>query len=89
MKIHLLKCWPEFYARLENGQKPFELRKNDRDFQTGDVLVVAEYIPSEDKLTGKNLRFSITYVLKGPWGGLAEGWAILGIKKEQSNDDRN
>lgn len=89
MITHEVKCWPEYFDRLLNGDKPFELRKNDRDYQTGDKLHVFEYDNSDDvpvgvdRYTERSAMFDITYVLKGPCFGLAEGWAILGLKKEE------
>lgn len=37
---HDLKCKPEYFARIATGQKTFEIRKNDRDFQVGDILIL-------------------------------------------------
>ena len=34
-KTHDLKTWPEYFAEIANGNKTFELRKNDRDFESG------------------------------------------------------
>jgi hypothetical protein len=42
---HYLKCWPEFFDAVERGDKTFEIRKNDRGFQRGDVLVLRKYDP--------------------------------------------
>lgn len=78
---HVIKCWPEFYEKLLTKEKPFELRKNDRDYKVGDLLRVRE-VRHSYCYTGRYSFYRITYVLKGPWGGLGEGWAILGIKKE-------
>lgn len=47
MKLHLLKTWPGFFAALKNGDKTFELRKNDRDFVCGDQLNLQEFQPCE------------------------------------------
>lgn len=45
---HELKCWPEYFHALVLGAKPFEVRKNDRDFKRGDTLVIQEFFPCED-----------------------------------------
>lgn len=52
MKEHHVKCWPEFYAMLEQGLKPFELRKNDRDYQVGDRIHQHEWDPAEAEHAG-------------------------------------
>ena len=39
-KEHYLKVWPQFFDAIAEGRKPFEYRLNDRDFNTGDVLIL-------------------------------------------------
>jgi hypothetical protein len=46
-KEHKLKCWPEFFAALVAGTKTFEIRENDRDYQVGHKLTLAEFVPHE------------------------------------------
>ena len=43
MKTHELKINPIYFSELEQGHKTFELRKNDRNFEVGDQLVLSEY----------------------------------------------
>lgn len=38
MKTHELKLDVKYFGEVKNGNKCFEIRKNDRDFQVGDVL---------------------------------------------------
>lgn len=42
-KIHELKIWPPYYREVVNGVKTFEVRKYDRDFRVGDILILKEY----------------------------------------------
>jgi hypothetical protein len=42
-KIHELKCWPEFFGPALTGEKMYELRKNDRDFKVGDIIILHEF----------------------------------------------
>ena len=42
---HELKIWPEFYERVRDGEKTFEVRTNDRNFQCGDFVVLKEWDP--------------------------------------------
>jgi hypothetical protein len=45
-KIHYLKTLPVYFDAVRRGDKTFEIRKNDRDFQTGDTLVLKEFDPA-------------------------------------------
>jgi len=82
MKEHDLKTLPCFFEALWRGVKPFELRKNDRDYCTGDALRLREWSP-DDGYSGRIVRTTITYVLDASFPeackGLAEGFAILGL----------
>ncbi len=40
---HELKIWPQFYARVADGTKTFEVRENDRGFQKGDTVTLREF----------------------------------------------
>jgi hypothetical protein len=66
--LHVLKIWPQFFCRVQDGSKTFEVRNNDRGFQPGDEVLLQEYVPSESGVeshnyTGKSLKFRIGYVL--------------------------
>jgi hypothetical protein len=45
-KVHELKCWPDYFRAIVEGRKPFEIRKNDRDFRVGDELHLLEWYPN-------------------------------------------
>lgn len=70
---HELKIWPQFYCRVADGTKTFELRENDRGFQSGDTVVLREWDPepinTADKKAprgytdSKPLEFKIGYIL--------------------------
>lgn len=85
-KHHELKTWPEFYADLIADRKPFELRKNDRDFEVGDELDLHEFDSETGKFTGRVTIRIITYILGhrpdagcAATFGLKPGYVILGI----------
>jgi len=44
-QTHNLKCWPEYFVNVALGLKPFELRYNDRNFQSGDYIRLQEFNP--------------------------------------------
>ena len=41
--LHELKISPEYYDAVVNGIKPFEIRKNDRNYSVGDALRLREF----------------------------------------------
>ena len=77
MKIHELKILPEYYDAVRCGDKRFEIRKNDRDFHTGDILRLKEW--DGEKYTGDELDALVRYVLYDWTGGLQDGYCIMSI----------
>lgn len=45
---HDLKILPRYFDAVEDGSKPFEVRRNDRDYQVGDILLLREGNNAED-----------------------------------------
>ena len=81
MKLHTLKIQPRFYSAVMKGDKTFELRKNDRDFLTFDLIHFVD-VNGEDFINEPNNVYQITYVLKDVEEyGLDKTYCILGIKK--------
>ena len=79
MAVHYLKIKPEYDKDVQCGLKTFELRKNDRDFQVGDILMLIK-LDGKGNETDQVIRKKVTYILKDcPQYGLKEGYAILGI----------
>jgi len=81
-KVHELKTWPMFFRWVANGDKPFEIRKNDRNFGYGDILVLREWSPDLKTYTAATpLRMLVTYVYEGP--GVEAGYCVMGIRPEK------
>ena len=90
MKLHELKILHEYLVDITVGIKTFELRKNDRDYQVGDLIRFID-IGEDDTETDKcvcepyideNTLYRITYVLKDVEKyGLDKDYCILAIKK--------
>ena len=59
---HEIKCWPEFFNPAYLGDKPFEIRLNDRDFKVGDTILLREYDNKKDRFTGDWVFQKITYI---------------------------
>jgi hypothetical protein len=47
MKVHELETWPEPFADVMSGRKRFEIRRDDRGFEVGDIVVLREFIPDD------------------------------------------
>lgn len=84
-RLHELKIWPAFYDAVANGEKPFEVRKNDRDFKRGDTLLLREYNHVDDALTGRAMVRKISYVMLGGCFGVEEGYCVMGLSREVPN----
>lgn len=63
MKIEK-KVWPEYFQKLVDGDKTFELRLADFRCKSGDVLVLREWDPNSRDYTGRVLEKEVTYVFK-------------------------
>lgn len=83
MTTHNLKTWPDYFYALQNGYKTFELRRNDRAFKVGDILLLEEFRPGVGEYTGRTLRKRITYVMEPGMAPendiLREGYVALGL----------
>lgn len=77
-KIIELKILPNYYEAVKKGEKTFELRLNDRNYEVGDILILKEYDGSQ--FSGRSVTVIITYILQDCGFGLADGYAILSIK---------
>lgn len=73
---HSLKTFPEYFNAVENGTKPFEVRKNDRNYQVGDTLHLQEY--SNGAYTGREIAKKICYILDNP-AFCKDGYVVLGL----------
>lgn len=75
---HRLKLAKMFFDAVDTGKKSFELRKNDRNYQIGDVLELHEMSDGEE--TGRVTEKQVIYILEG-FKGLEEGYCILGLSE--------
>lgn len=78
MNIEELKVLPIYFEELVNGNKTFEIRKNDRDYKVGLKLILREF--KNNTFTGRSIEKTVTYVFKGGQYGLNKGYVILGIQ---------
>ena len=78
--VHTLKTWIEYFEEVLMGHKTFEIRKNDRDFKVGDMLILREWDNSKEIFTGRSIAVNVIYILKGGSFGLEDGFVIMSIK---------
>jgi hypothetical protein len=77
--VHELKTWPEYYKEIVSGRKNFEVRKADRLFEVGDLLILKEYDPDVKAFIGKLISKEITYILPGGQFGINLGYVVMGL----------
>ncbi|EAK9780846.1 ASCH/PUA domain-containing protein [Listeria monocytogenes] len=79
-KTHELKILSEYFWDIAEGRKTFEIRKNDRDFQVGDTLILLEW---DDMDTGLYTVVEVVYMTDYEQ---KDGFVVLGIilKEEAS-----
>src|SRR5690349_4859693 len=58
--VHHLKSWPQFFGPIREGTRTHELRKNDRNFNIGDILVLREFDPAAQTYTGEECVVEVT-----------------------------
>lgn len=84
MKTIHKKILPEYFAAVEDGSKPFELRQEDDTvFEVGDILVLNEF---DGEHTGRVCSRTVTYITRGPIYGLQAGWVILGLSQDHRTE---
>lgn len=84
MDTHELKILPQYFQAVWDGTKNFELRKNDRDYKVGDILILREY--NNGEYTGSFLKVIVTYILKDcPEYGLDKEYCILSFRSHSGS----
>jgi len=78
MKVHVIKIEMEYAIMHQNGYKPWELRKNDRNYQEGDMIHFEVY-RGKDKV-GEYQR-EIIYLFEGGKYGLDKDYVIMTLTK--------
>jgi len=81
MTKHELKCIRPFFADVLALRKTFEIRRNDRNFEIGDLLWLREYDVYREELTGRSCRRIVTYMTSFQQ---QEGYVVLGIEPEDA-----
>ena len=61
---HFKKVWPEYFQKISEGKKTFELRLADWEYAEGDPLVLQEWDPAVKNYTGREIEKVVTYIAK-------------------------
>lgn len=61
---HKKKVWPEYFQKILDGKKTYDLRLADWECKPGDILVLQEWDPKTKKYTGREIEKEVTYVGK-------------------------
>lgn len=77
MKAHVLKLYANYFNDVAHGHKRFEIRKNDRDYQVDDLLILREFVPQFDVYTGNMMVYQVTYMTDFKQ---RPGYVVLGIE---------
>lgn len=90
--IHILKCWPSHFFGVWEGVKPFEIRKNDRDFRPFDLVMLKEWDPNpisvggpEKGYTGRRILARISCVSSFEQ---KPGFVVFGLEKTRNLEKR-
>lgn len=76
-RTHVLKVVSPYFEEVVKGNKTFEVRLFDRDYQRGDFLHLRHYDAETGQFGGEVIR-KITYLLTDtPY--VKEGYVILGM----------
>ncbi len=63
MKIEK-KVWPDYFQKILDGKKTYDLRLADWECNPGDILVLREWDPKTKEYTGRVIEKKVTYVGK-------------------------
>lgn len=82
VKTHCLKTWTPLYNDIVNPdplkRKTLEIRKDDRNFEVGDVLILQDFDAQEDMFTGRECWRLVTHCLREkPW--VPDGYVAMSV----------
>ena len=61
---HEKKAWPEYFQKILDGKKTYDLRLANWKCKEGDILVLREWNPKTKVYTGREIEKKVTYVGK-------------------------
>lgn len=91
MAEHILKTRREYWFAVNAGLKRFEVRKNDRAFQSGDTVILRRLAEDNIREEYRNdntpeffdLEFRIGWMLQGGQFGIEPGYCVFQLEEVQ------
>lgn len=82
MKVHDLKIEPIYFNAIKHGFKTHEIRKNDRDFKIGDLLLLTSTKQQESTLKTRSQQIfvRVNYIDFGGKYGIAPDYVVMSIE---------
>ena len=90
-ETHRLKTLPQFFDAVQRGDKRFDVRRNDRQFQRGDIVILQYFHPKDGYARGpdmkmKEMRFRVGWTLHGPAFGVEAGYCVFSLEPIESSE---
>lgn len=85
---HEVKTHPGPFAETWTRNKKHEIRKDDRDYQQWDAVLLREWDPETDRYTGREVLTEITSVTKGGEWGLPSGMVVFSHREISRREGR-
>lgn len=87
---HRLKTVGVYWDAVASGEKTFEVRRNDRAFQKGDIVILQrtdekgyyDPAPGGGMFSTRDLRRRIGWTLQGGQFGIAPGYIVFSLDPE-------
>ncbi len=77
---HRLKTDPAPFGSVRDGSKRYEVRRFDRDFHVGDILILVEFDRETARYSGESVRAKVTTITEPGAYGLPADVGVLGIE---------
>jgi ASC-1-like (ASCH) protein len=60
------KVWPEYFKKIKENKKQFEVRLADFEIEEGDILILKEWDPEKKEYTGEKIKVKAGFIIKIP-----------------------
>ena len=79
--FHDLKIDWIYFPYIISETKSYEIRKNDRDYRVGDILILREWRPDIKEYTGRLCTREVVWILNRGEFGLEYSFIVMTLKK--------